>query len=370
MIAGSRILFAWPGLTGFTGPCWRALQRDFGVRVKCVAAVDDPADSSCAYALESCFAGIDIKIVPKVGFTNWEALRDEVQAFAPDILFITGWSVPVNRFLATDAAFSSIPKVFQMDMPWAFRPRKIAARFILSKYLCHFDAAFVPGAFTARYARWLGFGGRRPIYTGLLATDDAFFGDSTMTSNPPSFLYVGRYAWEKGVDILLEAYRLYAESVADPWPLDCAGAGPLTEYLFPTDEVAVEKGRVSNLGFQQPASLPSLFSSHAAFILPSRSESWGVALAEAAARGLPLICTNACGGRAELVRTSGSEANGFIARAESARSLSKAMISLHNLDVEARGRMSAASRRLAASYSASLWAARVARIVSEVGRKP
>lgn len=366
MTAGPRILFAWPGLTGFTGPCWRALQRDFGVRVKCVAAVDDPADSSCAYALESCFASIDMKIVPKSGLVDWDALREEVQAFAPDILFITGWSVPVNRFLATDAAFQSIPKIFQMDMPWAFRPRKIAARFILRSYLSHFDAAFVPGAVAARYARWFGFGGKRPVYTGLLATDDTFFGEAAPASNHPSFLYVGRYASEKGVDILAEAYRLYAEKVMEPWSLDFVGAGPLGRALFPTQEITVERGLMRNLGFQQPSSLPSLYASHTAFILPSRSESWGVALAEAAARGLPLICTDACGGRAELVRTSGSDANGFIARAGSVRSLAAALVHMHNLAPEERRRFATASRRLAAPYSASFWAERVVRIVTEV----
>ena len=370
MTADPRILLAWPGLTGFTGPCWRALQRDFGVRVKCVAAVDAPNDSSCAYTLESCFAGIDMRIVPKSSFADWEGLRDEVQAFAPDIIFITGWSVPVNRFIATDAAFQSIPKVFQMDMPWAFCPRKIAARFILRRYLSHFDAAFVPGAVSARYARWLGFGGKRPVYTGLLATDDAFFGEAAPASNHPSFLYVGRYASEKGVDILVEAYRLYAEKVMEPWSLDFVGAGPLGRALFPTQEITVERGLMRNLGFQQPTSLPSLDASHTAFILPSRSESWGVALAEAAARGLPLICTDACGGRAELVRTSGPDANGFVARAGSVQSLAAAMVRMHTLAAEERKRFAAASQRLAAPYSASLWAERVARIVREVtGRR-
>ena len=91
-----------------------------------------------------------------------------------------------------------------------------------------------------------------------------------------------------------------------------------------------------------------------------------MALAEAAARGLPLICTDACGGRAELVRTSGPDANGFIARAGSIRSLAAAMVRMHNLAPEERRRLAAASRRLAAPYSASLWAARVDRIVREV----
>lgn len=171
------------------------------------------------------------------------------------------------------------------------------------------------------------------------------------------------------MDLLVDAYRLYAENVAEPWPLDFAGAGPLTEALFPADKIAVGRGLIRNLGFQQPSSLPSLYASHTAFILPSRSESWGVALAEAAARGLPLICTDACGGRAELVRTSGPDANGFVVRARNVRSLAAAMVHMHNLSPEEHRRFAAASRRLAAPYSASLWAERVARIVREVGRK-
>ena len=36
---------------------------------------------------------------------------------------------------------------------------------------------------------------------------------------PHSFLFVGRFIPEKGVDTLLEAYAMYREIATDPWPL-------------------------------------------------------------------------------------------------------------------------------------------------------
>ncbi|MDB4432930.1 glycosyltransferase, partial [Akkermansiaceae bacterium] len=39
-----------------------------------------------------------------------------------------------------------------------------------------------------------------------------------------------------------------------------------------------------------------------AFVLPSRFEPWGVVVQEAAASGLPLICSDACGAGVHLLR--------------------------------------------------------------------
>ncbi len=328
------------------------------------------SDASRPFDLDSCYKGIDFRSVPRDGSFDGSAIREAVAAFAPDLLFITGWSIPANRFLATDRAFRAIPKVLQLDMPWALRPRKLAARFVLWGYLRHFDAALVPGATSARYARWLGFGGRRPIYQGLLATDLSRFGGPHVPPRGNAFLYVGRYAPEKGLDILLESYARYVDSVSDPWPLDCVGAGPLRESLFPSAERRMGKGIVRDLGFKQPDELGAVFASHGAFVLPSRRESWGVVLAEAAGAGLPIICTDACGARHEVVRAGCADANGYVVRAGSPRSLADAMIRLHNLGEEARGRLSAQSRRLAAPYSAEAWAERTARLGEEIIAKP
>ena len=274
--------------------------------------------------------------------------------------------MPVNRFIATDPAFRGVKKILQMDMPWKWQPRKIAARFVLRNYLRNFSAAFVPGVASARYARWLGFSGERPVYTGLLATDLARFAEPARPWENKSFLYVGRYSSEKGVDVLVEAYRIYCGMVENPWPLDFAGGGVLGKALFPSDERTVGKGIVRNLGFRQPDELAGVYTGHGVLILPSRSESWGVVLAEAAGCGLPLICTDACGGRFELAHEAGDNPNGFIAKAGNARSLAHVMARMHALDGARLRTLSENSRAKSLPYSASVWAGRVMRIAEEV----
>ena len=73
----------------------------------------------------------------------------------------------------------------------------------------------------------------------------------------------------------------YCKSVENPWPLVCAGAGPLVD--------TVSDFASSNIGFVQPEQLPDLMAGATAFVLPSRIEPWGVVLHEAASSGLPLV---------------------------------------------------------------------------------
>ncbi len=364
-MADMRLFFAWSRVTGYMGACWRALQAR-GCDVRCFSAVSAEADASRAFDLDACLRDVDVRFVPRDESFDRETVRQIVLAFKPDVLFITGWSIPINRFLATDSTFRAIPKVLEFDMPWAFSPRKFAARIVLRPYLRHFDAAFVSGASAARYARWLGFGGARPIYTGLYATDMERFNGLADAHRSNSFLFVGRYAPEKGLDVLLKAYERYSKAVDDPWPLDCVGAGTLRSQLFPAPERRIGRGLVRDLGFKQPDELAEVFATHGAFVLPSRFEPWGVVLAEAAGAGLPLICTDACGARCEVLRPSGPETNGFVVRAGSVRSLAEAMIHLHRLGPGTRARMAMQSRKLAAPYSASAWAERTERIANDL----
>lgn len=352
-----RILFAWPGISGFYGPCWRFLSEERGVAVKAVCAGGQRSDSSRPYDTASLFGGLDVSFPPDGKDFDAAKIREDVISFSPDVMFITGWSVPVNRFLASDRAFSGIKKVLCLDMPWKPSFRKFAARFVLYRYLRNFNCAFVPGLSSVKYARWLGFGGRRPVYYGLLPVDTRFFGGEGEESplSPPrrrSFLYVGRYSPEKGVDVLAEAYSLYSAKVGSPWPLFCAGAGALGKCLSAT-------ATVTDLGFVQTHNLPELYASHLVYILPSRSESWGVAMGEAAASGMPVICTDACGGRFDLVREGGELRNGIIVKAGSAESLASAMVAFHNAGDGLLCECSRHSRALASPFSLSDWADRV-----------
>jgi phosphatidylinositol alpha 1,6-mannosyltransferase len=113
-----------------------------------------------------------------------------------------------------------------------------------------------------------------------------------------TFLYVGRLAAEKGVDVVMEAYRR-AESQLPHGAarLVVAGAGPEEKRLRAT----APPGTVF-LGFlDRDAALPALYASADAFAFASTTETLGLVVLEAMASGLSVVATPA-GGVAEHLR--------------------------------------------------------------------
>ena len=166
------------------------------------------------------------------------------------------------------------------------------------------------------------------------------------TNHSPFFLYVGRYVDVKGIDILTQAYELYRTTVEQPWPLVCAGAGPLKFLLK-------NKAGIDDRGFFQPDALRKLMGEAAAFILPSRKEAWGVVVQEAAASGLPIICSDASGASVHLVQDG---YNGFVVESGNSMHLSEKMIQMHRLSKEQRYLMGERSHELSKQYTPQRWA--------------
>ena len=309
-----KVLFAWSGLSGYMGDCWRELAMTPGVELK-VAVDSSKALVGGHFVAAEVMRGLD-----------W---RDRLpDGWVPDIVFSVGWRNALCREAALRAWGEGTKKVCCFDMPWEWRFRKIAAKFVLWRYLRGFDAAFVNGACAAKYARWLGFGKAR-IYMGLISTNTRRFGTHV---GGKGFLYVGRDAPEKGLDVLKEAHRRYREK-GGRWPLEVVNG-------------------------VSPDALGPIYSAADCFVLPSRHEPWGVVLVEAAAAGLPIICTDACGARHEVVR-----GNGIVIPRGDVDALASAMWSVSeegkDFDVEE-------GRRLSAPYSCERWAERVVSICKEL----
>src|SRR5205814_9121177 len=116
---------------------------------------------------------------------------------------------------------------------------------------------------------------------------------------PKSFLFVGRYVWEKAMDTLADAYARYRAACAgrdrEPWALVCCGRGPEGVHI-------ADRPGISDIGYVQPDGLADVMARHRVFVLSSRGESWGVAVADGLAAGLSVICSGAAGGVVERVR--------------------------------------------------------------------
>jgi glycosyltransferase involved in cell wall biosynthesis len=110
---------------------------------------------------------------------------------------------------------------------------------------------------------------------------------------------------------------------------------------------------VENRGFVQPEELPRLMENAGAFVLPSRFEPWGVVVQEAAAAGLPVLCSTASGAGVHLVR---DEYNGFQVESGSVEHLAETMRRMSALPVEERVQMGDRSHELSKQYTPERWA--------------
>lgn len=108
-------------------------------------------------------------------------------------------------------------------------------------------------------------------------------------------LFLSRLHPKKGLDNLLAAWRTLADAFPD-WVVLIAGAGaPAYEDHLKTRVQTYDlTGRVHFLGAVHGAEKNQVFVAADAFVLPSFSEGFSMAILEAAAAGLPVVLTPEC----------------------------------------------------------------------------
>ena len=108
------------------------------------------------------------------------------------------------------------------------------------------------------------------------------------TTAGPRALFVGRFVYYKGVDVLLEAMARC------PGTLLLVGGGPLEPALRQRAIALGIQDRVVFAGLVSDEDLPAYYQASDVFVLPSiaRTETFGVVQVEAMAAGLPVVSTD------------------------------------------------------------------------------
>nr|HMT30485.1 glycosyltransferase family 4 protein [Bacteroidia bacterium] len=154
-------------------------------------------------------------------------------------------------------------------------------------------------------------------------------------NSPLKFLFVGRFAFNKGIDILAQAVKeLNAEGYENKLEFNLVGKGPLfdeyvKEYNFPN---------LHFLGFASDPQLIELYKSNDVFVLPTLFEGMPTVVLEAMAYGMPIIVTDT-GATTEMVDAT----NGYIIEKKDVQSLKNAILNYLRLDAEKRRMMSETS---------------------------
>ena len=115
-----------------------------------------------------------------------------------------------------------------------------------------------------------------------------------------NFIFIGRFAEEKNLTRLLDAYRDLQASNPN-WGLILVGDGPQkTEIVDYIKTLGLRN--VFMPGFIQKENIPKYMAVSDVLVLPSVSEPWGLVVNEAMASGLPVLVSNRCGCCANIVR--------------------------------------------------------------------
>ncbi|HEX8029232.1 MAG TPA: asparagine synthase (glutamine-hydrolyzing) [Vicinamibacterales bacterium] len=346
-----RVVFCWAEVTGYMASCWQALARRPGIDLH-ILHTRQLFQRQNPFNLGPLLDGISNREFSKDQPNIDEWLLREVADRRPDVVVVCGWIFwPYTRLMA-HPSLAHARIIIGMDSPWRGTAVQRLSRWRLRNIVQHSDMFVTAGERSAEYARHMGVPIER-IRSGYYGFDyDRFSPIVDRRSRraggwPRQFLFVGRYVPQKDLPTLVKAYAEYRAGVSDPWGLTCCGSGPEGAHL---------KGQpgVTDAGFTQPDDQPGIFENHGAFILASNFEPWGVVLAEAAASGLPLLCTSACGAGADLVRHA---VNGFITGPGDAHALAAKMRWIHDHE-EQLAEMGRRGRELSANFSAEQWAAR------------
>lgn len=341
-----NITYCWTSPSGYLAACMKELAAREGTNATLLTW--DSADNA-PFDLNAITVPNQI-VLSESERQSYEKIKAVVLRTNPDVIFVCGWAHSQYVQLVHDKDLRHAKFVIGADTPIRFDLRQQLARLKIGSLLRKVDAVCVPGERSFQVMRYWKVPPHK-IARLLYGIDFERFQDGAKArwlpgvAWPRCFIFAGRYVPIKGVDLLIAAYTNYRQTVVDPWPLRVCGTGPMKGIIAGVEGV-------EDLGFVQPADLAEVFRQAGAFVLPSRMEPWGQVVVEAAAAGLPIVCTSACGASAEVVRDYHS---GIVIPPESVSSLTDAMIWMHE-HYDRLAVMGQASQHLAAPYSTARWA--------------
>jgi 1,2-diacylglycerol 3-alpha-glucosyltransferase len=296
------------------------------------------------------FEGQELMTIPFRSM--WPALVKALKDLKPDVIFTSGYSWRLMRRVASWARKNCVAVSLISDSNIFDTHRYRALEWLKSLYVSRYDAAFVGGTSSSLYLQHLGFP-RDRIVLGYDVIDNDFFrsradairrdllGVRKRHGLPgESFLFVGRLIPQKNLKGLLEAYLLYINGLRGiaPWPLLICGEGPgETELRSLINTMPSIIGDL--VQFRGPVSqsdLPDYLSGASCFVLPSKTESWGLVVNEAMACGLPVLISNRCGCASDLVQNG---VNGWQFDPDQIGRLAELMRVFHDMSPQERAEM-------------------------------
>ncbi len=175
-------------------------------------------------------------------------------------------------------------------------------------------------------------------------------------------LAVTRYSYEKGIDLLLEAWA-QVEKQTEEWRLDVYGNGDTTAFNALIDKLGIDRNRCQLHGYT--CDVEKEYTNSSIFVCSSRFEGFGMVIVEAMACGLPVVSFDCPWGPRSIIN---DHEYGILVEKDNPTALAQGILSLVN-DAALRMTLSGAAKRNVQSYKMEYIAAQWNRLFENIQHK-
>jgi glycosyltransferase involved in cell wall biosynthesis len=284
------------------------------------------------------------------------ALNAAIEAWGADALLVYAWNL--HSHLGALRHFKGRVPVFFRGDSTLLEPRpplrRLARRAVLRWVYRHVDVAVCVGSHSKEYFAWCGVPPDRIAFAPHSVDTPRFVdGDGSHEAAASAWrrrlgipdtarvaLFAAKLVDAKNPQVLLDAFT----GLEGEGHLVIVGSGALEGVLKAR---AAGHPRVHFLPFQNQSVMPAVYRLGDVFVLPSRSESWGLALNEAMACARPVIASSRVAAARDLVR----ESNGWTFASDDTRACAQVLQMALETDRDALHAMGRAGQRLIQSWS-------------------
>ena len=310
-----KILFITDVPSFYKVNLYNELQKEMELEVVFLVNKSDWRRTSDFYAKEMNFKVTEF--VDSSEFAKILAVAKILMSNKYDRIVYTGWSKLI--FILFSIFTSKNKNCTVIESSYIESETSGLKAIIKRMFLSRISRAYVSGESQKKLAEQLHFKGDiiKTYGVGIMNyTEQPQYRERSEVSR---FIYVGRLSPEKNLEFLINYFNQHPEL-----KLTIVGFGPQEKELK-----RLAKANINFSGAIENKQLPAVYQVHDVFILPSKSEPWGLVVEEALNNGLPCIVSDKVGCAEEIIK---HDENGYTFELRSTASLDKVVKSVCNCE--------------------------------------